>query len=82
MTTELFIQILWPDELEPDDLTIIHPATSDQPGQVRLQRASTGTARAGAPNSLPLLSHTGAAIGYVANTKHLEGPYEETYVIE
>ncbi len=82
MTTELFIQILWPNELRPDDLTIIHPATSDQPGQARLIKARTGKARADAPNSLPLKSRSGAVFGYVANTEHLEPPYEDSYVIK
>lgn len=81
MTAKLFVQILWPEELRPDDLTIITPATPNQPGQARLVKAQTGKARADAPNSLPLKSRSGATVGYVANTKHLEPPYEETYVI-
>jgi hypothetical protein len=81
MTAELFIHILWPGELRPGDLTITHPATSAQPGQARLIKARAGKARADAPNSLPLLSQSRAAIGYVANVTFMEAPYEETYVI-
>ena len=82
MTAKLFIQILWPNELRPDDLTIIHPATSAQPGQARLIKARAGKARADAPNSLPLKRRSGAAIGYVANVTFMEAPYEESYVIK
>lgn len=81
MTAKLFIHILFPVELKPDDLTIIHPATSAQPGQARLIKAQTGKAREDAPNSLPLISRSGATVGYVANTKHLEKPYNDSYVI-
>lgn len=82
MTAELFIQILWPDELKPDDLTIIAPATPDQPGQARLVKARAGKARAGTPNSLPLKSRSGAVFGFVANVTFMEAPYEGSYVIK
>ncbi len=81
MTAKLFIQILWPEELKPNDLTIITPATPGQPGQARLVKARTGKARAEAPNSLPLKSRSGATVGFIANTKHLEEPYGNSYVI-
>lgn len=82
MTAKLFIHILFPVELKPDDLTIIHPATSAQPGQARLIKARTGKAREDAPNSLPLKSRSGATVDFVANVTFMEAPYEETYVIE
>ncbi len=81
MTAKLFIHILFPVELKPDDLTIIHPATSAQPGQARLIKASTGAARPNAPNSLPLKSRSGATVGYVANIELMEKPYNDSYVI-
>ena len=81
MSAKLYIHILWPDKLGPNDIQILTPATPDQPGQARLKQASTGSPRPEAPNSLPLCSRSGATVGFVANVKHLEPPYEETYVI-
>ena len=81
MNTNLYIHILFPAELQPDDIDILAQPTADKAGQAHLQTAYTGPARPDTPNSLPLLSRSGASIGYVAHTRFLEAPYEESYVI-
>ena len=85
MTTKknhLFIQILWPEMLEQGDIRIIEPPTADKASQAHLQTAYTGTVRPEAPNSVPLLSQSGASVGYVANVKYMEEPYEHSYIIK
>lgn len=79
--TNLYIQILWPGELQPGDIQVITPPTADKAGIAQLQTAYTGAVRPETPNSVPLLSRSGASVGYVAHTKFLEAPYEGSYVI-
>jgi len=68
--------------LEQGDIQIIAPPTADHPGQARLVRAIIGDARPDAPSSRPLLSHQSRSnIGYVANVKFMEEPYDHSYVI-
>ena len=81
MTAKLYIHILFPAELRPNDIQVISPPTADQPGHARLIQAQAGAPRAEAPNSLPLKSRSGATVGYVANTKHIEEPYNDSYII-
>jgi len=79
--TKLFIHILFPAELRPNDIQIISPPAADRPGQARLQAAMVGDRRPEAPNSLPLISQSQATVGYVANTDYMEEPYENSYII-
>ena len=81
MPAKLYIHILFPAKLRPNDIQIISPPTANQPGQARLIQARAGKTRPEAPNSLPLKSRSGATVGYVANTKHIEEPYNDSYII-
>jgi hypothetical protein len=74
-----FIEILFPDEVQPDDLEILIPARAEKPGQVRLIQAQIGKPHPAAPNSAPLLSRTGAKIGFVAPAELIEAPFTNCY---
>lgn len=82
MPTQQFIEILFPEEIKPEDLDIIAPATAKTPGRVRLGQAQVGRPNPAAPNSTPLLSRTGAKIGFVANADLLEPPFTSCYWLE
>lgn len=82
MSSKLYMYILSPEEVQPNDIQIIREPTSDQPGQARLNLARPGLQRPEAPNSVPLLSRSGGTIGFVANVRFLEAPYEGSYVIK
>jgi len=80
----IFLEILWPKELQPEDIQIIKLPQPDRPGQARLKRARIGDPD-GAPNSRPLLSESGAKIGYIADVSALNEvgePYDNTYLIQ
>lgn len=80
MTTQ-FLEILFSEDVQPDDLEIIQPAQPDQPGLARLNRAIIGPARPDAPNSAPLKSQSGATIGFIASMELMAAPYSSTYRI-
>jgi hypothetical protein len=80
--TQQFIEILFPEEIQPDDLDVITPASPEAPGRVRLDQARIGPAQPAAPNSAPLLSRTGAKIGFVAAAELLEPPFSSCYWLE
>lgn len=80
--TQQFVEILFPEEIQPDDLDVITPATAQAPGRVRLGQARIGPAHPDAPNSAPLLSRTGAKIGFVAAAELLEPPFSSCYWLE
>lgn len=65
MSEELFLEILFPEEVQSEDLEIITPASSTEPGRIRLKQARLGTFNPTTPNSTPLLSRSGAKIGFV-----------------
>jgi len=79
MSTQKFVEILFPDELQPDDLAIITPARAEQPGRARLIQARNGQPHPAAPHSAPPLSRTGAKIGFVAPADLIEPPYTNCY---
>jgi hypothetical protein len=74
-----FIEILFPDEVQPNDLEILTPARAEKPGRVRLIQARIGQPHPAAPNSAPLLSRTGAKIGFVAPADLIEPPFTNCY---
>ena len=76
-----FLCVLFWDELQKNDLEFIESSSSDAPGVAKLRRAKTGTARPDAPNSRPLLSGSGANIGYVADISLLDGPYHDVFLL-
>jgi hypothetical protein len=76
---QYFLEILFPTAVQPDDLEIITPASPGAPGRARLKRAYLGAPRPDAPNSRPLLSQSGATIGFVAEAELLEAPFTTTY---
>ena len=77
--TAHFLEILFTEAVQPDDLEIIENAQPDQPGLVRLNQATMGQARPGAPNSTPLKSRTGDTIGFIASLEMMAAPYTATY---
>lgn len=77
-----FLEILFSDEVQPEDLTILAPATAGKPGRVRLAQARLGPAHPAAPNSAPIFSRTGAKIGFVAAAELIEPPFSGCYWIE
>ena len=79
--TSHYLEILFTEAVEPDDLEIIEPPQSDQPGLARLNRATVGQARRGAPNSTPLKSQSGATIGFIASFELMSAPFTATYRI-
>jgi len=81
MSAQLYIHILWPNKLRANDLRVFKPPTSKTPGLAQLNMAHVDKTRPDAPNSLPLKSGNGTSLGYVANTKYLEKPYKEKYII-
>jgi hypothetical protein len=82
MHAQQFIEILFPEEIQSDDLEFIMPASTKEPGRVRLGQARIGPAHPAAPNSAPLLSRTGAKIGFVAAADLLEPPFTSCYWLE
>ena len=82
MPTQQFIEILFPEEIQPEDLEIIALATVRAPGRVRLGKAQVGPSNPAAPNSAPLFSRTGAKIGFVASADLLEPPFSGCYWLE
>ena len=77
-----FLCILFYDELQDDDIKFVKGCSPDEPGLAKIHRAKLGQPRPDAPNSLPLDSHRGGRIGYVADAILLEPPYDDTFVIE
>jgi hypothetical protein len=77
-----FIEILFEEDVHQDDLEIIARPTVQGPGRVRLNKAQIGPANPDAPNSAPLLSWTGAKIGFVAAAGLLEPPFTDCYWLE
>jgi hypothetical protein len=82
MSTQQFIEILFPEEIQPEDVEIIALATVREPGRIRLGKAQVGPPNPAAPNSAPLFSRTGAKIGFVASADLLEAPFTSCYWIE
>lgn len=82
MSTQQFIEILFAEEIQPEDMEIIALATAREPGRVRLGKAQVGPPNPAAPNSAPLFSRTGAKIGFVASADLLEPPFTSCYWIE
>ena len=82
MPTQQFVEILFPEEIQPEDLEIVVPASHSEPGRVRLGQARIGPPNLAAPNSAPLLSWTGANIGFVAGAELLEPPFDSCYWLE
>jgi hypothetical protein len=79
MSNQQFAEVLFAGDVQPDDVDILIKATAEKPGLLRLNRAYLGPTRPDAPNSAPLLSWTGAQIGYVAAESLLEPPFMDTY---
>jgi hypothetical protein len=77
-----FLEILYTDAVQPTDLEIITPANFKTPGLAKLNKATVGQPHPLAPNSNPLISITGAQIGFVAASNLIESPYNMTYWIE
>jgi hypothetical protein len=83
----LFLEILFTDEVQPDDLEFIRLASRKTPGRARLDKARIGQAHPDAPNSVgfrqsefrAVFSHTGLKIGFVAGEDMIEAPYTYTY---
>jgi hypothetical protein len=82
MPTQQFIEILFPAEIQPEDLEIIAMATAWEPGRARLGKAQVGPPDPAAPNSTPLFSRTGAKIGFVASADLIEPPFINCYWLE
>jgi len=76
-----FLCILFWDELQTSDLEFIVPSSADEPGQARLKQAKVGPVRPEAPNSRPLISASGANIGYVADISLLEPPHQNEFLL-
>jgi hypothetical protein len=79
MCKKLFLEVLFPDEVQPDDLELLRLPTQQRPGRARLLKAKMGEPDPNAPNSKPVFSGTGAKFGFVANADLLETPYTFTY---
>ena len=79
---ERYFEILNVGEIRPDDLEILEQATTNKPGRIKLGRAYLAARQQGAPNSTPILSWTGAKIGFVAPADLFEPPYLDTYYFE
>lgn len=79
MTTNQYLEIIFADKLLAGDLKIIKPATTAQPGLAKLNQATIGPADPTTPNSLPILSRSGAKVGFVAKQEFIVPPYNETY---
>lgn len=82
MQAQQFVEILFPEEVRPEDLEIVVQATAEEPGQVKLDQAQVGPSNPDAPNSAPLVSRTGAKIGFVASADLLEPPFSSCYWLE
>lgn len=82
MSSKLFMQVLFEEEIQPNDIQVISEPDADHPGQARLNLAIVGSPDPAAPSSLPLISQSRAKIGFVANVEFLEAPYEGSYVIK
>jgi hypothetical protein len=80
--TPQFIEILFPDEVQAGDLEVVTPAATGRPGRVKLGQARLGSPNPAAPHSAPLLSRTGAKIGFVAAADLIEPPYDHAYWLE
>ncbi len=77
-----FLEILFPEDIQDGDLEIIIPASHGRPGRARLGLARAGRPRPAAPNSAPLISRTGANIGFMASVDLIEAPFTTTYLLE
>ena len=77
-----FLEILFVDEVQPDDLEFIRLATRNRPGRARLLKARIGQPHPDAPNSKQVFSLTGFKIGFVASEDLIEAPYTYTYQLE
>jgi hypothetical protein len=77
-----YLEILFGDELQADDLDIITLPGGSAPGLARLNRAKVGDPCPETPCSQPLVSRTGAKIGFVADERYIEWPFANTYWLE
>ena len=82
MPTKQFIEILFPEDVRPEDLDVVTPAAAGQPGRVKLGQARMGKPHPNAPNSAPLFSRTGAKSGFVASAELSEPPYTHCYWLD
>lgn len=76
----LFVEILFPRLMAADDIDVIEPASRDRPGRARLHRARVGLA--GGLAARPVLSRSGARIGFVDDEAAMEPPYTNVYRLE
>ncbi len=77
-----FIEILDPNDLKDDDITIIQKPNSHRPGLAELNQATIGQAKPETPNSQQLKSWTGEPIGFVAHAHMIEAPFDNVYWLE
>lgn len=81
MTAHLmYLEILFHDKVKPNDLELLRLPTHDRPGRARLNRAWMGPIDPQAPNSQPVLSSSGAKIGYLFDPILFDSPpFDDTY---
>ena len=77
-----YLEIIFQEALNEDDVEILTKATPEQMGRVRLRLAFLEPPRPEAPNARRLLSHNGRAmIGFVADAALAEFPYNNSYYL-
>lgn len=77
--TAKYLEIIFASKLLAGDLEIIQAATTAQPGVAKLDQATIGPADPTTPNSRPILSRSGAKVGFIAEQEFIDAPYSETY---
>jgi hypothetical protein len=74
-----YIEVLFPERLRPDDITIIEKPDENHLGRAQLNKATIDDPYPQAPNSRPLNSWTGERLGFVADEELLELPAWDCY---
>ncbi|MCB0190605.1 MAG: hypothetical protein KDJ65_01530 [Anaerolineae bacterium] len=77
-----YIEVLFPHALQSDDIDVITPASFEQPGLARLNKAVIGEAYCFDPEASSLHSRSGAKLGFISDDSLLEPPFDGCYRLE
>jgi hypothetical protein len=77
-----YLEVLFNNEVKPEDLQIIAQGNDQEPGKALLNQARLGQPAMGSP-ATPVHSRTGAKIGFLVYDPDLcDPPFYNTYIIE
>lgn len=79
---EQLLEVIFADAIKEGDLTIVAEGSRDEPGRVRLNRATIGPQVTPSDTFRNVYSWAGGRIGMMLARGETIPPYYETYLIE